>query len=193
MGITRDDDRPKGDFYETPPEAVYALMAAEEFVGDIWECACGTGRIVKALQHLGGHKIIASDLYEYETDIKAEWGINFLDPDNLGMAKNIITNPPFSELYEFALMAEQHMFITGGKVAFLARLAWLESIKRMDFFKEGHLKKVWVFSRRLPRMHRPGYSGKKFTSMVAFAWFIWEASYEGEPTIGWLDWRDHVR
>ncbi len=192
LSITRDDKRPKGDFYETPPETVHALLAEEIFEGKVWEPACGTGAIVKVLND---YKIstIASDLYHYDTDIKAEWGVDFLDPENdNSKAPNIITNPPFNFLVEFVLRAEEHIFISGGKAAFLARLAWLESISRKEMFENGYLSKVWIFSRRLPRMHRPGYIGKKSTGMVAYAWFVFDPTHQGSPTIGWLDWKDSV-
>ena len=33
------------DCYETPPEAVHALLKVEQLPHDIWEPACGSGRI----------------------------------------------------------------------------------------------------------------------------------------------------
>lgn len=41
------------EFYPTPPEATRALLSVEHFDGDIWEPACGDGRIAKVLEDHG--------------------------------------------------------------------------------------------------------------------------------------------
>jgi hypothetical protein len=40
----------KDDLYETPPEAVIALLRAEQLPDVIWECACGRGAITRVLR-----------------------------------------------------------------------------------------------------------------------------------------------
>jgi hypothetical protein len=37
------------DLYETPPEAVRALLDAESITGPVWECAAGRGAIVRSI------------------------------------------------------------------------------------------------------------------------------------------------
>jgi hypothetical protein len=51
-------------------------------------------------------------------------------------------------------------------------------------FETLPLKKVWVFSKRLT-MSKGGEKTKN-SGMLAFAWFVFEHDYDGEPTIGWI-------
>jgi hypothetical protein len=44
-------------------------------------------------------------------------------------------------------------------------------------------------------MHRDGWQGRKASSGLAFAWFVWERGYRGHPItqrISWEDGRDAV-
>jgi hypothetical protein len=52
------------DLYETPAAAVEALLRAEKLPPYIWECACGSGNIVKVLRK-HGHQVLATDLVDY--------------------------------------------------------------------------------------------------------------------------------
>lgn len=166
------------DFYATPPEAVHSLLMKEAFDGPIWEPACGDGAISKVLQ-AAGHEVVSTDLVDrgYGLD-----GIDFL-AQRESLAPNIVTNPPYKFGAEFAKNAVR---LAHGKVAFLMRLAWLEGRARRTFFEQSALARVWVFSGRLPRMHRDGYEGPRSTSSIAFAWFVWERGHDGAPTLGWL-------
>src|SRR6266700_1480283 len=86
----------KDDLYETPPEAVRALLVAEKLPEYIWEPACGPGAIVAVL--LGaGHLVYASDLIDYGCPSGAASRVDFLMERELPLAKvgGIVTNPPF--------------------------------------------------------------------------------------------------
>jgi hypothetical protein len=165
------------DFYRTPERATKALMAAESFTGPLWECACGDGAISEVLTELG-HEVISTDLcargYGRTSDFLAQ---------TASLAPNIITNPPFKLAAEFAVKACE---LATGKVALLCRLGWLESRSRRTMFESLPLSKVWVFSTRLPLMHRENWQGRKASSAVAFAWFIFTNDHNGPATIGWL-------
>ena len=177
-GINR--EHLKGDdFYSTPAVAVEALLKEEQFIGPIWEPACGVGAISEVLKR-SGHEVISTDLAERGY---GEGRIDFL-MEHKGRAPNIITNPPYKNAVAFARNA---IALTSGKVAFLLRLAWLEGVTRRRLFDSTPLARVWVFSRRLPRMHREGYTGKRTSSSIAFAWFVWENGYRGRPVLGFLD------
>jgi hypothetical protein len=54
------------DLYETPREAVHALLGVESIQGPVWECAAGRGAIVRALRE-AGHKVIGTDLIDYDS------------------------------------------------------------------------------------------------------------------------------
>lgn len=66
----------------------------------------------------------------------------------------------------------------------LLKIQFLEGIKRYELFKTTPLKKVYVFSQRL-KIYKKGVQQKNST-MMCFAWFVWEYGYEGEPIIDWI-------
>jgi len=166
------------DFYETPTSATRALLAVEEFDGAIWEPACGFGAISRILED-AGHEVISTDLVQRchgigRTDFLMEW---------LPRAPNIITNPPFKLAEQFARQAVR---LTTGKVALLCRLGWLEGRQRRLMFEQLPFARLWVFSGRLPMMHRHDWTGPRASSAIAFAWFVFEHGHTGPATIGHL-------
>ena len=66
----------------------------------------------------------------------------------------------------------------------LCKLQIWEGKKRTEMFKRTPFKKVWVFSKRLT-LYRDGIKMKN-SGMIAFAWFVWDKQFKGEPTVGWL-------
>jgi len=97
-------------------------------------------------------------------------------------APNIVTNPPFKLSLEFVRKALE---LTSGKVAILARLAFLEGAERRDLYDNSPIARVWVFSQRV-KMFRGGWDTGQGSGMIAFAWFVWEHGYKGKPTLGWI-------
>lgn len=178
------DERPKGDFYPSPPVAVHALFDRETFGPHVWEPACGKGDIAGiAIQR--GYAVTATDLYDWGYGIPGE---NFLE---LNMDVDaVITNPPFNVpkgiSHDFAVHALKQTKAKAGKVAFLQRLQWLESKARKHLFTDEPFSKLIVFSSRLPRMHRYDFTGDGNSSMMAFGWYIWDWKHEGPPTIEWI-------
>ena len=73
-----------------------------------------------------------------------------------------------------------------GKVAILNRIAWLESAKRKKLFEENPFARVWIFSKRLPRFNRFDFTGKSSTSLIGFAWYVFDWTHEGPPILGWI-------
>ena len=170
--------REKNDFYPTPPEGTRALLAVERFEGPIWEPACGDGAISRVLQD-AGYDVSSSDLIdrgygEPRVDFLMEWK---------SRAPNIVTNPPFKLAQQFV---ERALALTTGKVAILARLAWLEGKARRSMFEATPLARVWVFSERLTMLRGGWDGGKGGGSMTAFAWFVWDHRHKGPPTLGWI-------
>lgn len=178
-GCTPDPvNRQKDDFYPTPPIATRALLGVETFDGPIWECACGDGAISKILEAIG-HSVISTDLVDrgYGTP-----RIDFL-MEYQARAPNIVTNPPFKFAREFVNNA---LRLTTGKVAILARLAWLEGKSRRELFEHSPLARVWVFSGRIPMLRNGDEMMAGGGGMIAFAWFVWEHGFTGKPTLGWI-------
>ena len=69
----------------------------------------------------------------------------------------MVMNPPFTKAAAFI----RHALALGvPKVIVLLRLAWLGSTEtRKDLLEGGHLARIYVFSKRLPKMHRFGWPG----------------------------------
>lgn len=180
------------DFYATPREAVDAFLAIEKKwlpEGAIWEPACGDGAIVLPLRE-SGRTVYATDLVGRGCPDSTA-GLDFLRDGRYpgrGVTKAIITNPPFKLAWQFVERALQEC----DYVAMLLRLAFLEGCARKTWFEMRPLARVHVSSRRLPMMHRHGWTGPKAGSAVCHAWFVWDRRHEGRPQIQWFDWKDHA-
>ena len=70
------------------------------------------------------------------------------------------------------------------KIAMLLKLVFLEGITRYRLFKGSPLKKVYVFCKRQP-IRCQSYKGNN-SSMIAYAWFVWDKDYKGKPQIDWI-------
>jgi hypothetical protein len=160
----------KDDLYETPSEAVYALLEVEDLPDSLWECACGAGAIVRALRYSGFH-VYATDLVDHGCS-GSESRIDFLleqcAPDGI---EAIVTNPPYKNADQFVA----HALRLVPRVIMLLPLRFLESERRTPILDSGTLARVHVFKNRLPMMHRVGWAGPRATSSIPFAWFVWDA------------------
>jgi hypothetical protein len=167
----------KDDLYQTPECATRALLAAVPLPEVIWEPACGPGAIVRVLRQ-AGHKVYATDLIDYGCpDSKSR--IDFLMEGAPSFQVDaIVTNPPFKLAEQFV----QHALTLGiPKVIMLLRFAFLESERRCAILESGLLAGVYLFRKRLPMMHRHGWTGRKASSGIAFAWFSWDLAHRGPP------------
>jgi hypothetical protein len=174
----------KDDLYESPVEAVHALLRVEKLPETIWEPACGPGVIVRALR-AAGHQVYATDLVDYNSPDQDCAGWDFLLERQLPIGvQAIVTNPPFKNAGEFVA----HALELCPKVVMLLRLAFLESDKRTPILDTGHLARVHVFRKRLPMMHRHGWEGKHSNSGMAFAWFVWDREHSGPTELHRVSW-----
>lgn len=160
----------RDDLYETPPEAVRALLRVETLPPVIWEPAAGRGAIAR---ELAGHRVIATDLVAHPgADAGIQAGVDFLmerqAPDGAGV---IVTNPPFKLADAFV----RHGLTLVPTVIVLLRLMALEGAGRADLI-DRHLVRVWAGIERLPMMHREGWQGRRIgNSGAPFAWFVFSA------------------
>jgi hypothetical protein len=174
----------KDDLYESPPEAVTALLRVEALPQVIWEPACGPGVIARTLR-AAGRQVYATDLVDYDSPDQDEAGWDFLFEQQLPIGvQAIVTNPPFKNAGEFVAKA-LHLC---PKVIMLLRLAFLESDRRTPILDNGHLARVHVFRKRLPMMHRAGWEGKHSNSGMAFAWFVWDREHVGPTQLHRVSW-----
>lgn len=170
-------ERVENDYYATPISSTEALLKNEEIIYPAWEPACGEGHIAKLLSG----ETFASDLIDRGYGEVAD----FLQEDK--RFATIITNPPFNLFQEFA---EHALKLAHSKVILFGKLQALEGKKRATFMQNSPLKTVYVFKSRQNPL-RNGLSvdenGKPWASTMAFAWFVWEIGYKGEPIIKWLE------
>jgi hypothetical protein len=179
----------KNDLYESPPEAVRALLKAEPLPPVVWEPACGPGSIVRVLR-AAGHQVYATDLVDYDSRDQDNAGWDFLSERQLPIGvQAIVTNPPFKNAAEFVV----HALDLCPRVVMLLRLAFLESTKRTPILDGGHLARVHVFRNRLPMMHRDGWTGPKVSNPTAFAWFVWDRNHSGATELRRLSWEASAR
>jgi len=175
------------DFYATNPQSVRDLLDIYPIESSSFIEPCvGQGHIANVLKeyypeakykfydlvHRGYKRTRVKDFLTLEDDSKVDW---------------IITNPPYKFAKEFI---EKSLSMTNTGVAMFLKLQFLEGQARKDFFKNTPLKYVYVFSARQDD-RRDGLelnpkTGKKWGGTVAYAWFIWEHSYKGEPIIRWI-------
>ena len=175
----------KDDLYQTPPEAVAALLRAENLPDVVWEPACGPGSIVRVLR-ASGRQVYATDLVDYDSPDQDCHGWDFLMEKQTPLGvQAIITNPPYKLAGQFAT----HAIMLCPKVIMLLRLAFLESEGRSSILDGGFLARVYPFRDRLPMMHREGWEGPKSTNTIAFAWFVWERGWNKPTELRRISWR----
>jgi hypothetical protein len=165
------------DLYETPACAVEALLRVERLPHRLWEPAAGRGAIVNILRDRG-HAVIASDVHDYGFPLHfvADFLATAIAPLDCGA---IVTNPPYRDADRFV----RHALDLVPHVHLLLRLAFLESVRRTDILERRGLRAVHVFRKRLPMMHRDGWSGPRATSAIPFAWFHWDRNHAGPAVI----------
>lgn len=176
------DERQEHDYYATEPRAVQILLEEERFDREIWEPACGEGHISKVLES-AGYNVYSSDL------INRGYG----DPESFDFLKDclddfngdIVTNPPYKYALEFCQSA-LNTVKKGHKVAMFLKLTFLEGKGRKEFFKTNPPKTVYVFSGRV-KCAKNGNFDELGSSAVAYAWFIWEKGFHGDPVIKWVN------
>lgn len=98
---------------------------------------------------------------------------------------DIITNPPYKYALNFVQRALESVR-TGGKVAMFLKLQFLEGKERRKFFDENPPRTVYVSSSRL-KCAMNGKFEKVKSSAVAYAWFVWEKGFHGDPVIKWIN------
>jgi hypothetical protein len=174
------------DFYATDPKDVRAFLErfhrdGEHLFGSIWECACGNGNIANTI------KEYYPSSYIFGTDIVyrgyGKGGIDFLHSPYT--ADTIITNPPFNLLNDFITKGLEK---SNDKLILFCKIQLLESVERKKILENSPLKYIYVCSKRA-NIFRNGqelYNGKKLSSTMCFAWFVWDKLYKGEPILRFI-------
>lgn len=179
--------RVENDFYATDPKSTRALLDIVKFDGETFlEPCCGEGHIAKVIkEYYPNAKITAFDIVDRGY---GKGGVDFLTYKTEEKFDNVITNPPYSLAQEF-IEKSLDLVNENGKVAMFLKIQFLEGTKRKEFFDKAPLKYVYVFrARQSPWMNGnpTNEQGKKWSSTMCFAWYIFEKGFVGEPIIRWL-------
>lgn len=168
-------DRAANDYYTEDRRIVDALLKVETFDGPVLDPACGGGNIPRAVIEAGGIAFGSDIVDRGYGEVRDFFAYT-------GHVRHLISNPPYGVIEPFIRHA---LDLTSGKVCILARLAFLEGMKRKPFFETTPLARVWVSSRRVSMP--PGGSGIEAKGgTLAFAWFVWERGFVGNATVGWI-------
>ena len=167
-------ERKERDLYETPAWVTEALIPhLPRRPLAIWEPACGGGKMVDALVDALPDTIVTG------TDIAA--GRDFLVGEPAVVrADAIITNPP----YEFATEIVRRALGSvpkHGVVAMLLRTDFDHAKTRSHLFaKHPAFAKKVVLTKRIK-----WFEGSKGQPSFNHAWFIWDWTHEGPPTLAY--------
>ena len=175
-----DNERQREDYYATEPRATELLCQLVQFDGPILEPSCGEGHISEELKK-AGYDVTSRDLVDRGYGEVAD----FLAIDNLQWNGNIVTNPPYKYAQEFVEKALQ-IIPEGKKVCMFLKLTFLEGKARKQLFRVSPPKIVYVASGRL-KCAMNGDFDSIGGSAAAYAWFVWEKGFKGEPVIRWFN------
>ncbi len=179
-----DTEREAHDFYATDPIAIDRLAQVYTIPKNIIEISAGNGHLSERLKELG-HNVISYDLVQrsYSLD-KVQ---NFLECEELPKGYNVLTNPPFNISLEFVLHSLK-LLEDGQQAIFFLKIQFLESAKRYkELFSKYPPKHIFVFTERCLCAMNGEFEidGKRQSSAVCYAWYIWEKGYKGNTTLGW--------
>lgn len=172
-------ERQVDDYYATEPKAVELLLEREHFSNKILEPMCGGGHISEVLK-AHGYNVVSTDKTNYGYgSVKDLFDYTFFDGD-------IISNPPYKQ----ALECIKHcldIVDNGSKVAMFLKIQFLEGKQRGEFYKDNPPKFIYVARRRLNCAMNGDFETYDKNSAIAYAWFVWEKGYKGEPMIRWIN------
>lgn len=179
-------DRIANDAYMTPDELAMPLVDLLPIKArdHVWEPHAGGGAFIRALAKRGAI-VIASDLTLPVSN--APWynasyqgAVDFLHTTpgfRPGpMPDWIVGNPPFTGFERHV----DHALTMAPRVAFLLRLAAMESAGRAAMWRRWPLRWVTVLA------ERPSFTGGG-TDSAAYGFFLFDRDWTGSPTItpGW--------
>lgn len=180
----RGAERAPLDAYYTDAAVASACVATlgNLFGRRVWEPHAGAGAFVNALVATGA-KVTASDINPDAPALgraqpPCQFTADFLackpEPDN--RPEWVIGNPPFNDAERHVRHALAH---ASHGVAFLLRLAFLESAARTPFWQDHPPAAVYVFHKR------PSFTGGK-TDSCSYGWFVWKKNHPHAPMLGWI-------
>lgn len=173
------ENRQEEDYYATDPSTIDDLLKYESFNNNIWENASGEDHLANRLRDKG-YIVRSSDIVKRTPNTEI---IDFLNFTGLWEG-DIITNPPYKYADSWVYKSLESI-TTGSKVAMFLKLTFLEGQNRKKLFKKYPPKKVYVYSKRA-MCAKNGEFTKYKSNAVAYAWYVWEKGFIGNPEIFWI-------
>lgn len=171
-------DRHAEDWYVEPSWCSTRLFEAERFEGQVWDPACGMGRIAEAAA-AAGLPWICTDLIDRGRGGNRDFLLETL------RTSNIVSNPPFGIAEQFVAHA---LKLAERKVAMLLPANWVQGDKRSRWLETTPLRRVYFITPR-PSMP-PGTAitagEKPGNGTTDYAWFVWLRGFDGAPEVRWL-------
>lgn len=170
------------DAYYTPDECAAACVSKLDIgpQDTCWEPHAGGGAFVRALINRNA-KVVASDIDPQAPGLaNGEVADAFVgDFFNYALAASwIVGNPPYRDVERHI----RHALAIAPNVAFLCRLALLESRKRASLWEQYPPTTVYVLR------ERPSFVGG-VTDNSAYGFFVWEDWHKGPTKLDWISWR----
>ena len=178
-----DGNRAEYDYYATDPIALELLLEREEFSHHVWECACGEGHLSRVLE-AHGYDVFSTDIIDRGFGNEC---LDFMQYEGV-FDGDIVTNPPYKYAKEFAEHAIECVR-DGNRVAMFLKIQFLEGKSRRQLFDRYPPKLIYVASGRINCCKNGDFSKRQRdnNSAQAYAWFIWEKGYAGEPIVRWFN------
>lgn len=181
--------RVDNDYYATNPRDTENFLRQLEIDGisltgmSFLEPCAGAGHITDVIaKEIAGSTIKSTDIDPRRPDIDRK---DFLSGE-FQSYDVVFTNPPFTLGRE---IVTKSLEISNKYVMMFLKLQFLEGVSRKEWLKQTPLKYVYVYSYRASPMRNgeaTDENGKKWASTMAFAWFVWENGYTGEPSVRWI-------
>lgn len=162
--------RRENDLYSTEPYPTLALNRRFPVKGmKIWEAAAGNHLMADVLRELGA-KVVTSDIKTY--DHRHDMLFNFLQsrpPIKLKPPRNLITNPPYGDRNEDAMLfAERALERCDGYVVLLLTAGFDSGSSRLHLFKNNPR-----FMAKIVLVDRISWTLDGETGTGDHAWFVW--------------------
>ena len=188
-GGNPENERVEHDYYATNPKALTMLLEKYILNGkQFLEPCVGEGYLVEELKkhydnievdsldivNRGYPNTIVTDFLTYKTDKKYDV---------------IVTNPPYSLAQQF-IEKSMSLLSDNGQIAMFLKIQFLEGGKRKNFYEKFPPKYIYVFRNRMATWNNGQEinpeTGKKWSTTMCHAWYIWEKGSKSEPIIRWL-------
>lgn len=164
-------ERKERDLYETPAWVTECLRPYLPAVSHIWEPACGSGKMARALVSMG-YQVEATDI---------DMGRDFLEATEVPEpCRAIVTNPPYELATPFIIHAVAMIKPAAGFVAMLLRTDFDHARGRSALFTESCFAKKVVLTRRIK-----WFEDSTGSPSFNHAWFIWDWHHKGPPTLAY--------